>query len=88
MNMPPTIMKVRVNRFGIWLPLFIIMPIALVFALALAPLILLAAIILWPWGYGRPLVMLLPCVLGCLNSLKGLEVDVENSHDRVHIYLK
>jgi hypothetical protein len=88
MNMPPTIMKVRINGFWLWLPLFLLMPFGLVLVLVLAPFVLLAALVLWPWGYGRPLVMFLPYTLNCLHALRGLEVDVEDRKEKVHIYFK
>ena len=59
MNRPPYLMRVRVDRPGtnvnLWLPLFIILPLAAVILLALLPLWLVTVAVLWPLGWGRPL---------------------------------
>ena len=96
MNRPPCLMRIYIDKpdrkMNIWLPLFIILPvIAIIMAaimLILAPLVLLAAAILWPFGWGKPLLIAAPLVLACLWALRGLEVNVSNSHEKVNIAVK
>lgn len=93
MNWPPSVMRIRIQRqqhrgIGLWLPLFIILPIVFVLTLALAPLVLLAAAILWRRGLGRLLLIGGPMILNCLCALRGLEVNVENEKECVFISFK
>jgi hypothetical protein len=92
MNRPPCFMGVRIRKpdrkISLWLPLFIILPLIFIILLILAPFILLAAIILWPMGYGRPLLGVAPAILSCLCAMRGLEVEIAQSQERVHIFVK
>jgi hypothetical protein len=88
----PYLMRVRVsgeNRgVNLWLPLFIIFPIVAVILLVLSPLMLLAAIILWPFGWGKTLVAIIPAVASCICAMRGLQVDVEDGREKVNIWVK
>ena len=85
MNRPPLLMHVRVHnddcKFGIWLPLFLLIPLALVVLIILSPLILIATIVLWSIGWGGLPLRALWGAWVVLCSMRGLKVDVEN-HER------
>jgi hypothetical protein len=57
MNRPPLLMHVKIKNersdFGLWLPLFLLFPLALVILIILSPLILIGILILCVLGYGR-----------------------------------
>ena len=86
---PPSLLHVslrnRGNGFGLWLPLLILWPPILLLGLALAPLVLLAAALLWPLGIGRTLILTGPLLLRLFCSLRGLEIAVEGPKERVII---
>ena len=79
MNRPPLIMRIRVRnnntKFGFWIPLFLIFPIVAVLVVALAPLALLAALIVLPFGYART-VLCAPALFSVFCAMRGLEVDI------------
>jgi len=83
MNRPPLIMRIRIRnrdtKFGIWLPLFLIFPIIAVLLIALAPLALLAALIVLPFGYART-VLCAPALFSVFCAMRGLEVDIVNGN--------
>ena len=80
---PPSLLRVRVRsrstRFGLWLPLFIIWPPILIVMVVLSPLVLVCAALLWPLGFGKPLLLIGPMLFRLFCSIRGLEVAVEKS---------
>ena len=90
MILPPSILRLRVqneqHRFGLWLPLILIWPLIVLAALVLAPLVLVLAIVLWPAGWGRPLLLAGPRLFGLFCALRGLEVRVEQPKERVIVH--
>ena len=86
-------MRVKIDqpdtRVNLWLPLFFILPIVFIIGLSLfvllLPLILLASVIFWRFGWFRLLIYSLPVVIGCLFALRGLKVDVNGGSERVLI---
>ncbi len=93
MNWPPYVMKLKVRNprhdVGIWLPLFLLGPIALVFLLAFFAIVLvfaiLATVFTWQLKWWRPVIVGFPAVLRVLWSLKGLAVDVQGNDGQVEI---
>jgi hypothetical protein len=89
MMCPPSIMWVRIRnrrrRFGLWLPLFLIWPVVLVLGLVLLPLLLICAAVLWPTGWGRPLLLGGPVIFSLLCALRGLKVEVNQPSEQVLI---
>ena len=90
MNMPPLLMRLKIKNdehdFGLWLPLFLFLLIALVVFIILLPLLILAVIVLWPCGWGKT-VLLAPwaaCRIFC--ATRGLKVDVQGPREVVKIY--
>lgn len=83
---PPSFMRVQVrNRegrgFGLWLPLFLLWPVAAILALLLAPLLLIAEISLRLARIPVRPCAILGGVAGVLNAMKGLRVNVRSAKD-------
>jgi hypothetical protein len=92
MNRPPVLMHVKIKNeksdFGLWLPLFLLFPLALVVLLVLSPLVLIAILVLWGCGYGRWVRWGLRCLVVAFVSswaLRGLKVDVQGRRENVFI---
>jgi len=87
MNWPPYLLKLRIRNprhaFALWLPLFLLWPIALASFLAafliLLPFALLAMIFTWQASWWRPVVLEPLSVLRVICALRGLTVDVEGA---------
>jgi hypothetical protein len=96
MRWPPYLMQFRIRSpqhgFSIWLPLFIIGPIALIFLLALfliaLPFLLLSLLFTWRWYWLEYAVIGIPAFFAIVWSLPGLKVDVddEGQHVLIAIY--
>ena len=89
MNRPPTWMHIRIRGerrgFGLWLPLFLLLPLALVVLIILSPLILVGILILWPSGRGRRALLVLPAAFRIYCSLRGLRIDIQSGRQSVYI---
>ena len=89
MMWPPSILRLRFrnrdHRFGLWLPLFLVWPLILAIALVLAPIFLVSAVVLWPFGWGKPLLFAGPAIARCICSLRGLEINVKQRSEDVFI---
>ena len=89
MNRPPLWMRVKIRgengNFGLWLPLFLLIPLALVVLIILSPLILIAVLVLWPSGWGKLAVLALWAAVVPFCSLRGLKVDIQNRRESVHV---
>jgi len=90
MNYPPLLMRLSIGRrrFPIWLPLFLLWPVAAAVIIALAPLVLLAALILWPLGWGKPLLLSGPMLFGVFCALRSLEVNLDRGSRLTQISFK
>ncbi|OGO30357.1 MAG: hypothetical protein A2Z29_09870 [Chloroflexi bacterium RBG_16_56_11] len=92
MNRPPMLMHLHFQnddrRFGLWLPLFLLVPLLLAFLIVLSPLIFVAALILWPTGWVGWAARATKAVLVSLFSLRGLEVDIQNENQCFYIAVK
>jgi hypothetical protein len=89
MRRPPVLMHMRIQGeergFGLWLPLFLLLPLALVVFIILSPLILVAAIILWPSGWGKRALRTLRAALEVFWAMRGLSVDVRSGRQCVSV---
>jgi len=102
MKRPPMLMYVRIRGqdrgFCLWLPLFLLLPLAPVLLIALSPLILLTVIILWLSGRGKRALLVtriafrLLCSVGLIRaavdllcSMPGLQVDIYNRNERIYV---
>ena len=92
MSAPPLLMRLRVRRAGkgpsLWLPLFLILPILFGIALALSPIILIVASVLWYRGRVGMLLRTGPAIVRCICTLRGLEVNVTGEREQVQIYFR
>ena len=91
MNRPPSIVRLYVVRpdrkINLWLPLLLILPLVIVVLLILAPLLVLGAIALIAMGRGRWLLVL-PAACAALCATRGLEIEVDNTSEKVQIMVK
>lgn len=89
MNRPPMLMHMRIEGkergFGLWLPLFLLLPLALVVFIILSPLILLSLLILWPSGWGKRALLFSGTALEVFCAMRGLKVDVRSGRQNVSI---
>jgi hypothetical protein len=89
MKRPPLWMHVRVRNeeknFGLWLPLFLLLPLAVVVLIILSPLILIAVLLLWPSGWGPWALRMLGASFPIFCSMRGLEVNVRNREQLVYV---
>jgi len=88
MKRPPLWMRMRIHnedtKFGLWLPLFLIFPVALVVLIILSPLILIAILVLWPLGWGKTALLIIPAAWRVFCSLRGLKVDIQGRNETVY----
>ena len=91
MKCPPMLMHLRFQGkergFGLWLPLFLLLPLAFVVFIILSPLILIAVLILWPSGWGKRALLVLKAAFEVSCSMHGLKLDVQRSNQCVYIHV-
>ncbi len=89
MKRPPMWMHIKIQGehrgCGLWLPLFLLLPLALVVLIILSPLILIGVLVLWISGWGKRALYILPAAFGVFCSLRGLKVDIQSRHESVYI---
>ncbi|MGA9049614.1 MAG: hypothetical protein WB588_11540 [Dehalococcoidia bacterium] len=77
------------GRVGLWIPLFIIVPVILIIIMALfllaLPFLLVYLIITCNMRWCRYLWYGLPAFFKTMNELPGLKVDVENQKQKIYI---
>ena len=92
MMFPPSILRVRVldddSRVNLWIPLVLIWPLVVAVYLLLLPFVLVAALLTWPSGRGRLILMGGPALFRLYCALRGLRVDVREPNQSVLIYFK
>jgi len=90
MKCPPLLLRLGIGRrrFPVWLPLFLLWPVAAAVIIVLAPLVLLAALILLPLGWGKSVLLSGLMFFGVLCALRGLEVNVNLGNRLVQISFK
>jgi hypothetical protein len=92
MMFPPSLLRLRVrdgnHRIGIWFPLVLVWPVVLTIGLLLSPLVIVASIILWPFGWGKTLLLAGPMLFRTFCALRGLRLSVEQPAEEVLIYFK
>jgi hypothetical protein len=89
MKRPPMLMHVRIRGerrgFGLWLPLFLLLPLALAAFIILSPLILIAILVFWPRGWRKRALHIFGAAFGVFHSMRGLKVDVQRDHHCIYI---
>lgn len=89
MMRPPMLMHVKIEDkdrdIGLWLPLFLLLPLALVVLLILSPLILIGILVLWPSGWGKRALLALWTAFWVFWSMRGLKVDIRSGNQVVYV---
>ena len=89
MTLPPWLLRIKVENesrhFNLWLPLFALWPFVLLAAVVMAPVVVTLAIVFWWTGWGRPMLYSGPRFFSLFCALRGLEINVKKTNERVHI---
>ena len=89
MKRPPMLVHVKIRgkrcRFGLWLPLFLLLPLALAAFIIMSPLILIAVLVFWPSGWRKRALHIFGAAFEVFNSMRGLNVDVQSDHHCIYI---
>jgi len=91
--MIPLIMRIHIveenkKKVGLILPFFLVWILLLPFIIILTPFVLLAALILWPSGYGKIILGTGPALFSVISALSNLHVQVEKPDSKTLIWLK
>ena len=90
MIFPPSLMRVRVQtrkrRIGLWLPLFLIWPFALLLAVVLLPFVIIIAILTRNRSWSKTILLSGPLAFNLFCALRGLEVRVDQHGQKVLVY--
>ena len=85
----PVLMHIKVEKeeggFGLWLPLFLIVPLVLAILVVLSPLILAAVMIFRPEGTVKRVLFVFRAALVVFFSMHGLNVDIDKQDRCVRI---
>jgi hypothetical protein len=88
MTWPPMLMHVKIkneeHNFGLWLPIFLLLPLALVVLIILSPIIILGLILFWD-SWGTWTLKVLWAAVVSYWSVRGLEVNVQNGNQHVYV---
>ena len=82
MLIPPSLIHLRIGRFGLWLPLFLLWPLLAILEVLLLPFAFLVALIglpWWGWKRARCIMLFIPWTMALFASMRGLIVEVGSS---------
>ena len=89
MNRPPLTMRIRIqnpeHNFGLWLPLFLILPLVLVVLIILSPFLLIGFLVLCCMGWGKLALHMPWAIWRIFCAARGLKVDIDNPTEKVKI---
>jgi hypothetical protein len=89
MKRPPMLMHVKIRGerrgFGLWLPLFLLLPLALAVFIIVSPLILIAILVFWPRGWRKMGLHIFGAAFDVFCSMRGLNVDIQGDHHCIYI---
>ena len=90
--MIPVLLRIRVRNedhrgVNLCFPTFLLGLIVLPILAALLPLVLIAALILWPSGKGKPILCGYLMIFSLIGYLSGLKIDVRSRDNTVYIRL-
>ena len=92
MMFPPSILRVRVldgdSRISLRVPLILVRPLAVAVYLIFLQVIIVAAIVTWRRGWGRPILFGGPALFRLYCALRGFEVNVSDPGESVLVYFK
>jgi hypothetical protein len=91
--MIPMIMRIHIvegnkKKVRLILPLFLVWLLLLPFIILLTPFVLLAALILWPSGYGKTILGAGPAFYSVISALSNLHIQVEGTDSKTLIWMK
>lgn len=87
MILPTSVMRIRIieggrKRIGLWLPVFLVWPIAIALMIALAPVAIIVSLVCRKHS---KLILSGPRLIALLWAMRGLEVRVKDDEDQVLI---
>lgn len=89
MKRPPMLLHLKIRNkkisFGLWLPIFLLLPLALAVFIVAAPLILIAILIFWPRGWRKRALHIFGAIFEIICSLRGIKVDMQSDRDYMYI---
>lgn len=90
MTWPPSLARIRIAEGGrckldLWLPLMVVWPALLALGVVLAPAVVVVALVLWPSGKGRAVLLAGPLAFWFFCTLRGLCVAVEKPGEQIQI---
>jgi hypothetical protein len=91
--MIPMIIRIHIveqnkKKIGLILPIFFVWLLLLPFIIILTPFVLLAALFLWPSGYGKSIMRAGPLLFTVIAALSNLHIEVEGKDNKTLIWLK
>jgi hypothetical protein len=90
--MIPLLLRIRIRKedhkgVNLWIPLFLLWLIVLPLLAALLPLVLVAALILWPSGKGKLILYGYVMIFGLIGYLSGLKIDIKSRSNNIYVNL-
>lgn len=89
MKCPPMLMRLRFkgeeSEFKLWLPLVLLLPLALAVFIVLLPLILIAILVLRPSSWGKRVLPVIKAACEIFWSVRGLSVNIHSSNQCLYI---
>ena len=90
MTWPPSLARIRIvesgrKKLGLWLPLLLVWPVAVLVWLTLLPAIVLLAALLWPRGKGKLVLLGGPRAFWVFCALRGLSVHADDGDSSVSV---
>ncbi len=89
---PPSLLVFRIRNaqreFGLWLPLFLVWPLFIMVAMIMLPFVILLAVLLWPSGWGRTMLLTGPWLFRMFCALRGLMINVKSGTSRVYVVVR
>ena len=88
--MIPTMIRIQISEkggkaFKIVFPVIFIWIILFAFILFLAPLMIIISLIIWPSGYGKPMLMFPLLLFITITALHNLFIDVQSKDEIIYI---
>ena len=69
----------------LYIPLILVWIVLFALLLILLPFLLLAALLAWPSGYGRAILVVIPMLLAVIWSMSGLKIHVQSKDKQVYL---
>lgn len=84
---PPLVMWVKIQWFGIWLPIFLIYPFALALFLLALPLVFIGMAIAGQISKFWVVLRVILAAYKMICSVRGLQIEIEKENRTLEIYL-